>query len=577
MRKWIGGIGTVAHTEPARRRRYAWRVLRLVLPVCPLLVWTGCSDGPTAPLTGAMRVTIVTTGGDRDDNGYVIAIDDDRREQTTGDGDKVLQGLGPGTYSVALEDVADNCTVSGANPRSVTVTSETMAQVDFVVVCDATGIAVTTVTSGPDLPPPFELRIGDQPSTLVLSNGTTVIGRLAPGTYTVALAGIVEGCTLDGDPEVTVNVTHRAVTPITFTVACSALIGVIRVTLSTSGEDPDPNGYSLATTGGWQSPAPVNGVVIFQPMPAGTHVVRLTDMAVNCVVADGSERTVAVTIGGATRDTVNTSFEISCARAQKIAFGANGQIVVAYADGSNPVVVASGYGPSWSPDGKRLVYSTLDCYYYGYYCSGGLQVFDFPSGEITTLPNGVGGWEPAWSPDGERIAFASADSDGSARLAVISVENSQAPVYPVAEGQLAEWYWPSGPSWSPDGQRIVFGCTVSGTNTYDICVVNRNGTAFQRLTNGEGTNFEPAWSPDGSRIAFSTLRFGSSPEVQWEIALMNPDGSGVTRLVSGSAPSWTSSGQILFSSAGGVHVVNPDGSGLERLFTANSYDLAWRP
>ncbi|CAN5256736.1 hypothetical protein BH23GEM2_BH23GEM2_16530 [soil metagenome] len=573
MRNEIGRSAEVAHTEPPRQRRPGWRVLRWVLPVCLLVVWAACSDGPTAPVIGAMRVTIATTGGDRDDNGYVIAIDNDRLEPISGDGAKVLQGLGAGTHSVALENVADNCTVTGSNPRSVTVTPETIAQVDFVVACDATGIAVTTVTSGPDVPPPFQVRIGDLAPTSVLSNGTTVIGRLAPGTYTVALTGIVEGCTLDGAPEVTVSVTHRDVTPVTFAVACLALSGVVRVTLSTSGEDPDPNGYTVATTDGWQSPAAVNGVVIFQPMAAGTHVVRLSGVAANCTVASGSERTVTVTVGGAIRDTVNTAFDVTCARAQKIAFAANGVIVVAYADGSNPVVVASGGQPSWSPDGKRLVYSTLDCYY-GYWCSGGLAILDFESRESTPMPNGVGGWDPAWSPDGERIAFVAAESDGSARLAVISVDNDLPPSHPVAPGQLGASNWPSSPSWSPDGQRIVFACTVFNTSTFDICAVNRNGTAFQRLTNGEGTNWDPAWSPDGSRIAFTTSRFGG----QFEIALMAPDGNGVTRLIPGSDPSWTPSGQILFTAAGGVHVVNADGSGLTRLFTANnSYDPVWRP
>ena len=121
----------------------------------------------------------------------------------------------------------------------------------------------------------------------------------------------------------------------------------------------------------------------------------------------------------------------------------------------------------------------------------------------------------------------------------------------------------------------MFACTLNGTNAFDICAVNRNGTAFQRLTNGEGRNFDPAWSPDGTRIAFATSRYGNGTTS--EIALMNPDGSGVTRVIPGVVPSWTSSGQILFSSLGAVHLVNPDGSGLQRLFTANAFDLAWRP
>ncbi len=46
-----------------------------------------------------------------------------------------------------------------------------------------------------------------------------------------------------------------------------------------------------------------------------------------------------------------------------------------------------------------------------------------------------------------------------------------------------------------------------------------------RLTNHPATDGTPSWSPDGSRIAFTSNRDGKS-----EIYLMNPDGSGVTRL-----------------------------------------------
>ena len=280
-----------------------------------------------------------------------------------------------------------------------------------------------------------------------------------------------------------------------------------------------------------------------------------------------------VTAGGDKRDTVNTEFAVACVRTQKIAYVQGGSIVVAYADGSNPVVVAAtGYGPSWSSDGRRLLYSTLECEYYGYYCAGGLHIVDTETGGVTAVMNGDGGWDPAWSPDGTSIAFVYVSPDAYGRVAIITAGVDLPPVFPVAAGLLANWAWPSSPSWSPDGQRIVFGCTVVGTTASDICAVNRNGTGFQRLTQGEG-NFDPAWSPDGSRIAFTTSRFGG----QGEIALMNPDGTGFTRVVPGFSPAWTPSGQILFASTAGVHVVNQDGSGLTRLVAGSTYAPAWRP
>ena len=43
----------------------------------------------------------------------------------------------------------------------------------------------------------------------------------------------------------------------------------------------------------------------------------------------------------------------------------------------------------------------------------------------------------------------------------------------------------------------------------------------------------PAWSPDGRQIAFYSERDGN-----WEIYLMNADGSGLTRLTDNPANDW---------------------------------------
>jgi hypothetical protein len=67
------------------------------------------------------------------------------------------------------------------------------------------------------------------------------------------------------------------------------------------------------------------------------------------------------------------------------------------------------------------------------------------------------------------------------------------------------------PAWSPDGTRIAF------DRDFNLYVMNADGSGEVRLADGR----EPAWSPDGTKIAFSALTqdsFGS-------IYVMNADGT----------------------------------------------------
>ena len=89
----------------------------------------------------------------------------------------------------------------------------------------------------------------------------------------------------------------------------------------------------------------------------------------------------------------------------------------------------------------------------------------------------------------------------------------------------------SGPSWSPDGQKILF--MSIRDEQYDVFVMNADGSAQMNLTATRGDDAWPAWSPDGGRIAFESER--DSPnletyEINLEVYLMNSDGSGVARL-----------------------------------------------
>ena len=120
--------------------------------------------------------------------------------------------------------------------------------------------------------------------------------------------------------------------------------------------------------------------------------------------------------------------------------------------------------------------------------------------------------------------------------------------------------------------KIAFSSDRDGN--YEIYVMNPDGTNATRLTNNTAIDDFPDISPDGSKITFESNRSGSS-----EIYVMNADGSSQTRLTfsgSNTNPAFSPDGtKIVFistrSGGRGVWVINSDGTGETQLatFTAN--------
>jgi Tol biopolymer transport system component len=115
-----------------------------------------------------------------------------------------------------------------------------------------------------------------------------------------------------------------------------------------------------------------------------------------------------------------------------------------------------------------------------------------------------------------------------------------------------------------------------GTVVYSdggICIINPDGTGFTRLTDDNATqSFDesPAWSPDGSRIVFCR----SSRKYYPDIWLMNADGSNQVQLATeGSDPAFSPDGtRIVFvggasyiGSMDHIHAMNADGTGRKSL------------
>lgn len=183
--------------------------------------------------------------------------------------------------------------------------------------------------------------------------------------------------------------------------------------------------------------------------------------------------------------------------------------------------------------------------------------------------------EPAWSPDGGQIAFAS-KRGGSFDIYVMNADGT-------GTRRLTSTAADEGhPTWSPDGERFAFSRGTSG----DLYVMNADGSGVTPVASGPADETQPAWSPDGRSIAFVSRMPGTQARELW---VMRADGSEprkLTRLeATSSSPAWSPDGTRLAFSTNSdadqfdIYFVVVEGGDLEQVTTTpdDSFEPAWSP
>ena len=300
--------------------------------------------------------------------------------------------------------------------------------------------------------------------------------------------------------------------------------------------------------------------------------------------------------------------------------------------GENPRrISARGYLPAWSPDSRRIVYSS-DTFIVpsarGAPLSR-LHILDLSDGSERSLKTDDA-IQPNWSPHGDRIAYWGLSAGG--HRDIFTVAASGGPPVPVTADDAIDWY----PVWSPDGGRLYFLSDRGGTmNIWRVAIDEHSGRALgapepvtvpaqyvgslafgldgktlvysetsqrNKLARigfdsaGRSAVGPPEWidaehtvsdlkfSPDGSQLVSDTV--GDATEDLW---VMNADGTGRRRLISDAhrnrAPEWSPDGkEILFlSDRGGnygIWLIRVDGSGLRPLTTPRTPNMQralWSP
>src|SRR5205814_1571117 len=296
----VNGIATFANLSI--NKAGTGYTLRATAP--PLTDATSSAFAVRAPPSGSLRVTTSTSGDNLDTDGYTVTVDGTTSQSigNNSSGGVTFSGLSVSNHTVELTGVANNCTVTAPNPRTVAVTDGATAVTAFVVTCTAlTGsITVTTATTGSSLPSSYTVTVdGGQSRSISANGGTTTYSGLSATTHTVALTDVPANCTVSGGASHSVTVTANQTTTEPFSISCAATTGSLAVTTTTTGPE-QPSGYTVRVRGGESRTIRANCAVSAGPSHSVTVTATQTTtepFSISCAATTGSLTVTAATTG----------------------------------------------------------------------------------------------------------------------------------------------------------------------------------------------------------------------------------------------------------------------------------------
>jgi len=191
--------------------------------------------------------------------------------------------------------------------------------------------------------------------------------------------------------------------------------------------------------------------------------------------------------------------------------------------------------------------------------NGTLTIHVARAANIGATSLNVQGWSPSWSPDGQRIVFVS-DRTGTTQLYTVLADGTDIIRLTDAPGNKLK------PTWSPHGQQIAFVTQTAEGETLTVI----DAITGHDIGQTEGHDIsQVAWSPDSQMLLFDT---------EQRVYRVNVDGQDLTPLTEFDswAGSWSRDGKLIaVSSERGIYTMNRDGQSQLRLTNSRAWSPTW--
>ena len=195
--------------------------------------------------------------------------------------------------------------------------------------------------------------------------------------------------------------------------------------------------------------------------------------------------------------------------------------------------VQYGWGLAWTPDGRDVVFGRASWLA----DAGWLWKISPAGGEPERLQFGQEGVEP--SIRGNRLVYARQAANINIWRRKLTSLLSAGP----SDRFISSTRMESGPQFSPDGSRIAFESTRSGT--YEIWMCRSDGSEAIQLTHLSSVTGTPRWSPDGQQIVFDSTAHGNK-----DVFIVDIHGGVPHQLTnepsSEGVPSWSRDGRWIY-------------------------------